>query len=175
MKLFGKVRSVAVVMVLVAVSFMFAGSAYCKVEKVGFVDLRRAFYDYDKTKKLEGDLNSATQEKQAKRNKDVEAITKMRDESELLTGDAKKKKQEEIEKKLMELQDSDKVIRQELLNKKNDMFRAVIDDIQKVVADMGEKEKYDFILDSRSIMYNSKEYDLTDEVLKRLNAAKEQR
>jgi outer membrane protein len=49
------------------------------------------------------------------------------------------------------------------------MFREVVDDIQKVVDDFGKKGKYDFILDSRNIMYGKEEFDLTDAVIKRLN------
>jgi len=148
---------------------LLAPSGYSKGGKMGYVDLRRAFYEYEKTKSLEAELTSLTEDRQGKRTDMVGVITKLRDEAELLKGDTRDKKQGEIDVKLAELQEFDKVTRQELLNKKNDMFRGVIDDIQKVVEDLGKKGQYDYVLDSRNIMYADEKFDLTDEVVKRLN------
>jgi outer membrane protein len=96
-------------------------------------------------------------------------VSKLRDEMELLSGKAREKKQSEVEAKITDLNEFDRVTRQQLLNKKNDMFREVVDDIQKVVDDLGKKGQYDFILDSRNIMYGKEDFDLTDDVLKQLN------
>jgi Skp family chaperone for outer membrane proteins len=49
------------------------------------------------------------------------------------------------------------------------MFREVIADIQKIVDDMGENGGYDYILDSRNIMYAREDSDLTDQVIAELN------
>jgi len=54
--------------------------------KLGYVDLRKAFYEYDKTKDLENKLNTLTEDRQTKRTKMIEVITKARDEAELLSG-----------------------------------------------------------------------------------------
>jgi Skp family chaperone for outer membrane proteins len=163
-------RKLSVIVLAVFMLGMFvAPSGYSQGGKVGYVDLRRAFYEYEKTKSFETDLNDLTEERQEERTKKIEAITKLRDEAELLSGDAKAKKQREIEPKITELQEYDRETRQKLLNKKNDMFRVVIDDIQKIVEDMGKKGKYDFILDSRNVMYGKPAFDLTEDVIKQLN------
>lgn len=150
---------------------VFASIGHCKGEaaKIGYVDLRRAFYEYGKTKDMEGELTKLADEFQNERAEEVKAITKMRDEAELLKDDAKTQRQSEIENKLKELQEFDKKTRQELLDKKNDMFRKVIDDIQGVVERLGKKNDYDYVLDSRNIMYGREVFDLTDEVLGELN------
>lgn len=137
--------------------------------KIGYVDIRKAFYEYEKTKTLEAELNDLTEDSQGKRDKMIQEITKLRDEGELLAGSAREKKQQAIDVKLTELQEFDKTTRQKLLNKKNDMFRKVIDDIQVVAEDIGKKGSYDFVMDSRNIMYAIEKYDLTEEVIKRLN------
>ncbi|MFH1846544.1 MAG: OmpH family outer membrane protein [Candidatus Omnitrophota bacterium] len=155
--------------VFMAVSVL-ALNAYCEGEKLGYVDLRQAFYEYGKTKIMEDDLAAATEKKQDERTEKVKQISKIRDEAELLTGDVKTAKQEEINKQLAELQEFDRTVRQELLNEKNEMFREVIEDIQKVVVEIGKKENYDYILDSRNIMYAKEQYDLTEEIIKQLNA-----
>jgi len=139
------------------------------LEKVGFVDLRRAFYEYEKSKTLDKELTDITAQRTEERAAMVEKITKLRDESELLNDDAKAKKQQEIDAEITRLNEFDRDIRQEILTKKNDMFREIIDDIRKVVEVIGEKEGYDAILDSRDIMYAKEGFDLTDQVLKELN------
>jgi outer membrane protein len=152
----------------VMLSFL-ASPAYSQSGKMGYVDLRRAFYEYEKTKKMETELNSLTEDRQKERDKMVAKITKLRDKIELLSGEARNKKQTEIDAELVKLQEFDRDTRQELLTKKNDMFREVVEDIQKVVEDLGKKEKYDYVFDSRNIMYAKEEFDLTDKVVKRLN------
>lgn len=144
-------------------------AGYAKDGKVGYVDLRRAFYEYEKTKTLETELTSLTESSQTERTKLVEQITKLRDEAEMLSGKAREQKQAAIDAELVKLQDFDRKTRQTLLNKKNDMFREVIDDIQMVVEGIGKKDRYDYILDSRNIMYANESFDLTDTVLKQLN------
>lgn len=162
----------ALIAVLIA-SFVLAGAAfsYAADGKVGFVDLRKAFYDYGKTKTFETQLNDLTSKREGDRNKMVEEITKMRDEVQMLQGDAKAKKQGEIDNKIAALQEYDKDTRQQLLNKKNDMFKEVIDDIQKVVENIGKTSGYDYILDSRNVMYGKENLDLTNQVVTQLNAA----
>ncbi len=139
------------------------------IEKIGYVDLRRAFYEYEKSKTLDKELTDITNQRTKERATIVERITKLRDESELLSDDAKAKKQQAIDAEIAKLNEFDRDIRQEILSKKNDMFREIIDDIRKVVEEIGEKEKYDVILDSRDIMYAKKGFDLTDQVLMELN------
>lgn len=146
-----------------------AGVSYAKGEKLGYVDLRRAFYEYGKTKKHEEELNKLTEKSQGERKQQIEVITKLREEVELLTGAAKDKKQAEIDKKIATLQEYDRNTRQILLNKKNEMFREVIDDIQNVVDEIGKKGNYDYIFDSRNVMYAKEGFDLTDEVIGKLN------
>ncbi|MCK5450206.1 MAG: OmpH family outer membrane protein [Candidatus Omnitrophica bacterium] len=156
------------VIVVFMVLVMAAASGYAEVGKIGYVDLKRAFYEYEKTKNMEEDLGVLTEKSEKERTLMVEDITTLRDEFELLAGDAKIKKQEIIRGKLEGLQTFDKNTRQELLSKKNDMFKEVIEDIQQIVEAIGKKENYDYIIDSRNIMYAKEMYDITDAVLKRL-------
>jgi outer membrane protein len=161
------------VLVLLTAVFMVAGvlvfSAPAEQGKIGFVDLRKAFFEYEKTKTFESELNKLTDSRQQERTKKVEKVSKMRDELELLSGDARNKKQTLVEKEIAGLNEYDRSTRQMLLDKRNDMFREVVEDIQKIVDDLGKKGKYDFVFDSRNIMYGKEQFDLTDEVVKQLN------
>jgi outer membrane protein len=161
--------TLAVLAAVLVVLMLVPGAAYAADGKVGYVDLRRAFYEYEKTKSMETSLTAFTEERQSERTAKVQELTKMRDAAEMLKGDAKEKRQQAIDGKLMELQEYDRSTRQDILNKRNDMFREVIEDIQKVVEEIGKAQGYSYILDSRNIMYAEKTLDLTDEALKALN------
>ena len=149
---------------------VFVPFAHAAETKMGYVDLRRAFYEYDKQKKLEEEFKTMSDAGDAKRNKKVEELTKIKDEMELLSADAKAKKQAEGEKLLNELQEFDRTIRQDLMTRKNDMFREVLEDIQKVSEDLGKKGNYDYIVDDRSLLYTNEALALTDQVVAQLNA-----
>ena len=153
---------------LFIVFYVIASTGYAEVGKIGYVDLRRAFYEYDKTKEMEEELTGLTEKSQDERTALVEKITKLRDEGELAAGAAKEQKQIEIKTELENLLEYARNVRQELLNKKNDMFREVVDDIQKVVEEIGRQEQYDYIIDSRNVMYAKEMYDLTDRVIDEL-------
>ena len=162
-------RTTMFLMVCFIICGLIAPLGYSKEVKIGYVDLRRAFYEYNKTQELETELNVATEESQGKRTKKIEQITKLRGEVELLNGDAKANKQKDIEAKLADLQEFDRTTRQELLNQKNEMFRQIVEDIQGIVETIGKKDAYDYVLDSRNIMYSNESFDLTDMVIKELN------
>ncbi|MDD4956981.1 MAG: OmpH family outer membrane protein [Candidatus Omnitrophica bacterium] len=157
------------VVTVVTVLAVCAGPLAFAEGKIGYVDLRKAFYEYEKANSLDKQLTDLTEKRQNERKTKIDAITKLREEAELLSPEAKSKKQTEIDLKLVQLQEFDREARQELLTKKNDMFKEVITDIQNVVDDFGKKGDYDYILDSRNIMFSKPEFDMTDQVIKQLN------
>ena len=161
-------RIFVLIAVLLVIGVM-VSPARAQEGKIGYVDLRKAFYEYEKTKTFETELNKITDTRQNERTKKVERISKLRDEMELSSGTARNNKQKQVEEAITALNEFDLDTRQMLLNKKNDMFREVIDDIQKIVEDIGKKGNYDFVLDSRNIMYSQEKFDLTEDVIKRLN------
>ena len=161
-------RSLLILVAAIVIAGLVVPMAHA-ADKIGYVDLRRAFYEYEKSKTFDAELSGITDERTKERDKMVEEIRKLRDEGELLKGGAKEKKQAEIDGKITALNEFDRVTRQELLNKKNDMFRTIIDNIQKVVEAIGKKNGCDYILDSRNVMYAKESFDLTDQVLQELN------
>ncbi|MFH1836608.1 MAG: OmpH family outer membrane protein [Candidatus Omnitrophota bacterium] len=140
--------------------------------KIGYVDFRKAFYENDKAKTKEEELRAYEEEQQKKQKEMIDEITELRGEAEMLSAEAKEKKRPEIEKKIVALQDFENEVRKELLNRKNDIYKEIADDIQSVVDEVGEAGGYDYILDSRSVIYTSGNLDITDEVIKKIKAKK---
>ena len=165
-----RTNGIFIVVIAVIIVGMFAVSpASAELMKIGYVDLRRAFYEYKKSKNFDEALTTLTNQRGETRKTMVDAIRKMRDASELLSDSAKAAKQKELDAKITALKAYDGKTRQELLKKKNDMFREVIEDIQKIVKNIGAQGKYTYIFDSRNIMYSQKKDDLTEQVLAKLN------
>ena len=74
-------KATMIIMACLMVCVLIAPLSSAKEMKVGYVDLRRAFYEYGKTQELETELNTATDESQAKRTKKIEEITLLLDTS----------------------------------------------------------------------------------------------
>lgn len=137
--------------------------------KIGYVDLRKAYFDYEKRKTMEKELEGVAESHKVEHEKMIAEIKTMTSEYELLSDAAKVAKEKQIEAKKIQLDEFVKNVRQEYLTKQNDMFRDIIEDIEKVTQDIGKQDGYDYIFDSRNVMYGKDTYDLTEKVLKELN------
>lgn len=157
-------------------SMMFAGfvasGAYAAEStgtKIGYVDLGRAFSGYEKAAELDKELSEFAESTQAKRTTMVQNITKLRDEIEILSAEARQQKEQELSAMIQEIQEFDRDSRQALLEKRDNVFREVMEDIRVVVVDKGTKGGYDYILGAQNILYANEKYDMTEEVIKEIN------
>jgi outer membrane protein len=164
-----KVIALAVVAMFVAGMFFGVAQASAKEYKIGYVDLAKVFDEYKKTKDSEKNLEAKGKAKEADRNKMVEELRKLKDEQALLSEKAKAEKQAVIDSKIKVLQDFDRTTRDALVKERNDMLGSILKEIEKVVTDYSKANGYDFILNSRMLLYGGEQYDLTNEVLTRLN------
>jgi outer membrane protein len=163
--------------IVVAVAMMFvvgsilglSKSAFAKEYKIGYVDLAKVFDEYKKTKDAESSLAEKGKAKDADRKKMVDEIRKLKDEQALLSDKAKGEKQGAIDEKVKVLQAFDMKTREDLMKERNDLLGGLLKDIEKVVADYSKETGYDIILNSRTLLYGSEQYDVTGEIIKRLN------
>ncbi len=163
------VMAVAAVFIFGTVFAGLADLAYSKEYKMGYVDLAKVFDEYKKTKDSEKNLEEKGKGKEAERKKMVDELRKLKDEQALLSEKAKAEKQTIIDSKIKDLQDFDRKTRDDLLKERNDMLGGILKDIEKVVTDYAKETGYDIVLNSRMLLYGGESYDLTAEILKRLN------
>ena len=142
---------------------------HAKEYKIGYVDLAKVFEEYKKTKESEKTLEEKGKAKEAERKKMVDELRKLKDEQALLSDKAKAEKQAVIDQKIKNLQEFDAKTRDELLKDRNDLLGGILKNIEKVIADYSKENGYDLIMNSRMLLYGSDQYDLTAEILKRLN------
>ncbi len=161
-----KIFSITTAVLLITV--ISAPVGFSKDAKIGCIDSRLVLQNYEKAKNFESEMETFTKQAQSDRQAKIDDLRKLQDEAQIMTGDAKKKKLLELEGKRADLNEYDWKTRQELLNKQNEMFRELTGDINDAVEKIAKKDGYDYIFDTRSIIYKKPEFDLTDEVIKAL-------
>ncbi len=137
--------------------------------KIAFVDLGRAFDDYEKTKQLDHQLEEQSSAKQAERESLVTEIRKMKDELELLSEKGREDRQTAIGEKIQRLQDFDRTARDGLKRQRDEMVKGILKEIEHVVQTYAQSHGYDLVLNDRAVLYAGKSADITDQVLEVLN------
>jgi len=137
--------------------------------KIGFVDLSRAFDEYEKTKDFDKELEKKGDLKQQERENLVKDIRKMRDELELMNESARASKEKDIEAKIKMLQEFDQDAKAALTKERDDMVREILKEMNSVIQEYGKANGYSVILNDRVLLYGDEQEDLTDEIIKILN------
>ena len=138
-------------------------------DKIGYVDMAKIFDDYLKTKEFDKSLEGKGNQKRQEREKMVNEIKKLRDESELLSATAKDEKQAAIDDKIKSLQEFDRDTRSALGKERDAMVRDILKEIETVIQDYGRAQGYAFIFYDRALAYKGESSNLTVQVIKVLN------
>lgn len=137
--------------------------------KVGFVDVEKAFNEYELTKQNDARLKEEGKGKTAERGKMVDEIKKLKEEAELLSEEARKEKETVIEERLKALRDFDEKTKNELRSKRDFLLKKIFDDIKETIEEEGKAGNYSFIFNERALLYKADAYDLTAQVVTKLN------
>lgn len=144
--------------------------------KIGFVDLPRIFAESDSGKKAKADIEAIEKSKKAVIEEKVNSLKKIEEEitkqSSVLSAEAKKAKEEEMEKLQRDIQRLVAEARTELQKKENELTNAILKDVSDIVDAIGYEEGYAVILRSEVVLSAKKELDLTGAVITRLNESK---
>lgn len=157
--------------VLVVLSFLLlTGSASAAEMKIGYVNTERLFRDSPMAvkaqKKLEQEFAKREQEIQ-KMVKQARDIQKILEKEGLTMAEAEKaRKERDLANMSREIQRSQREFREDLNQAKNEEFSSIHEKARKIIAEIAEKEKYDFILEN--VVYASPRIDITDRVMKAL-------
>jgi outer membrane protein len=137
--------------------------------KIGYLNMRKVFYEYDKTKAFNETLEREDKKIKKEVEERTEKVRRLRDEMDLLSEKAREKKEPELRKKITELDNFRKDKVNEILRKKEDMFKEIRENIMDVSDKYAKKNGYDVIFDEALFVYSQKKYDITDDIIKRLN------
>lgn len=160
--------AVVVVAAFLATSFA-AGDLFAKEYKIGYVDIGKVFDMYKKTKDSEKMLADKAKAKEDERKVMIDEMRKLKDEQALLSEKAKAEKQTVLEEKARKLQEFDRKTQDELMKERNDLLGGILKDIEGVIAVYAKEQGYDIIMNSRTLLYGKQDFDMTEEILNRVN------
>ncbi|MFZ5801091.1 MAG: OmpH family outer membrane protein [Candidatus Omnitrophota bacterium] len=149
----------------------FAAGGLCAQEAMRFayVDLSRLFDEYYKTKEYDEILSGKAKVKEEERGKIINVIKDLQAKLALVSDKEKDKLQSQLDAKMKSLEEFDREATADLRKQRDELLREVLKDIEKVVRDYAQKEKYDFIFNDRILLYGDDGYDITQPLIKILN------
>jgi outer membrane protein len=151
--------------------------AYAQATKIGVFDMDRVFNESKRWSKERDAFVKRGKQLQQEFEKKAAELKAMKESLEkkagMMSEQARKDKEREYQQKARELdrlgQDSDAELK--LMNK--DSATRFNKSLVAIIKKMGQEGKYTMILEASIVPYSAKEIDITDEVLKAFDAAKE--
>jgi outer membrane protein len=162
-------------LLFIALILLTGRNAYAEDIKIGSVDIVKALNESDAGKKAKADLEFLIKSKQSALDEKGKAIEKMKGEiekqSSVLSADARKSKEEELEKTIRDYQRLVTDSQNEVKKKEGELTGDILKELRQIVEKLGKDEGYTMILEGgdAQILYKKKEIDLTDIVLKKHN------
>jgi outer membrane protein len=146
--------------------------------KIGCIDFQKVLNESDAGKKAKSDLETLVKSKQTTIDEKGKTIEKMKADLEkqasVLSADAKKGKEEELEKLLREYQRLVQDSQTEVKKKELELTDAIIKDMRQIVDKIGEEGSYTLIMEKTGgmVLYATKDIDITETVIKRYNQSR---
>ena len=135
--------------------------------KAGFVNTDRVFREANAAKAAQTRL----EQEFSKREKELIALRdNLKRGSDAFERDAPTMSESQRVTKQRDLVEQDREFQEDLGNRKNEELAKVLDQANKIVQQVAEAEQYDVIL--QEAVYVNPKHDITDKVIKALNAAK---
>ena len=152
----------------------FAAQAHAEDFRVGFVNTDRVFREANSAKEAQSRL----EQEFAKREKELNdmgtalktASDKFEREAPTLSEAQRSQRQKALVDQDRDFQRKRREFQEDLNARKSEELQQVLDRANRVVKQVAEQEKYDLIL--QEAVYINPKYDITDKVIKALNASK---
>ncbi len=157
-----------------ALALSFTPSVNAQEVKLGFVNIDRIFRDANSSKaaqtKLEQEFSKREKELIDLGNSLKTASDKLEKDAPTLSESQRTTRQKQLVDQDREFQRKRREFQEDLGSRKNEELQTVLERANKVVKQVAETEKYDFIF--QEAVYVNPKHDITEKVLKILNAAK---
>ncbi len=157
------------VLLLFFASLIFQPAVAQEGRRIAYINVSKVFDSYYETKEAEEKLQKEAEKKNGERDKLVDKINKLKDETALLSEEAREKKSVELNREMRALQDFDRETRLSLQRKRDDMMKKIFKKINNAIEGYGRQSDYDIILDDRVLIYANETIDITDEIIEVLN------
>jgi outer membrane protein len=168
MNMFTRQISLSVVLCLVAFC------AQADEIRIGFINTDRIFKEANTAKqaqtKLEQEFSKREKDLESSGNSLKSAVEKFEREAPTLSESQRLSRQKLLGEQDRDFQRKRREFQEELNARKNEEFQQVLERANRVIKQVAEAEKYDLVL--QEAVYINPKHDITDKVLKVINAAK---
>ena len=159
---------------LALVLWLAAFCAQAEEIRIGFINTDRIFKEANTAKQAQTKL----EQEFSKREKDLNdsgtalknAVEKFEREAPTLAESQRVNRQKQLGEQDRDFQRKRREFQEELNARKNEEFQLVLERANRVIKQVAEAEKYDLVL--QEAVYINPKHDITDKVLKVINAAK---
>lgn len=169
-------KKIAVCTLVVLFSLML-GKGYAQNLKVGFVDAQKVLESSKEGKRVKTNMEEYVKSRQKIIDLEETELKQLEEDltrqAALLSAEAKKVKQDDFQKKLMEYQKKATELNKEVQGKKFDTLREFNKKLEEAVKQIAEKEGYTFVLDKNaeggSVIYAKETFDITPKVIEQVD------
>ncbi|HEX8908860.1 MAG TPA: OmpH family outer membrane protein [Anaeromyxobacteraceae bacterium] len=163
------------VLSLVAALALGAAPGHAHAEgRIAFVDLQRALNSVDEGKAAKESLKREFDQKQKLLDDKKTEFDRLRQDFEkqsvVMSDDARKQKQGELERKGMELQSFFVQLQKELSEREREATRGIFDKMHVLVREIAEQEGVSVVVGAEALVYADPALDLTNELVRKYNA-----
>ncbi len=142
--------------------------------KIGFVNSDRVLREATPAKaaqtRLEAEFSKRQKEGEEAANRLKAAADKLDKDAPTLAEAERSRRQRDLVEQDRELQRKRREFQEDLNQRKNEELASVVERANKVVKQIYETEKFDLILQGEAVIFASPRVDITDKVIKALNA-----
>ena len=150
-----------------------ARTASAQALKIGYVDVQRAVQEVEEGKAARTRLQAELAQKRTDLDKKRADLEKMKTDYDkqapVLSEDAKRQKQEQLQKAFVDAQQAASQMQEELSGKEQEAMQSISKRLLQVVAELSDKENFTFVLDKAALLYAPAASDVTNEVVRRYN------
>jgi outer membrane protein len=144
--------------------------------KFGSIDVQKVLNESEAGKKAKSDLESLIKSRQSGIDEKGKVIEKLRADIEkqvsVLSAEARKNKEDELEKIFREYQRIVQDSQTEIKKKEGDFTDTILREVRELIEKIGEEEGYTLIIEKGMVLYSNKGIDITDSVLKKYDTVK---
>ncbi len=149
---------------------IFVLSSANAADKFGYVDLRKVFSEYSKTKEYDKVLTEKQKAYETDREKKVNDIKTFQDNMNLLSDKEKEAKKGDLENKVKALQEFDRAKQTDLRKEQTDKMQEILKDLEDTVKQYAAKEGYTMVFNESVLVYEDKNLDITDKIVGIINS-----
>lgn len=137
--------------------------------KVAYINLNKAFDEYNKTKEYDAALAQKSTAYENDRNDKIKKIQDQQNKLSLMKENEKAKLQDQLDKDKNALLEYDRQQQTDLRKKRDDEIKEILLEIDKIVKDYAEAQKFSVIFNDRFLAYGAPNLDVTSDIIKILN------